>query len=200
MRAGSRTAAAIAITLIAAGGAHGESLGSSPASRPAGAWRLAQQSEPSPPPEQPATAPEQSPPENRPPTAPAAPAATPPATSPSGTPAVVLDDQEVSGIVGKSVRSSADEDMGRIVDVIVNQDGHVRAAIIDFGGFLGVGSRKIAVAWSALRFPSAGQLDPVNVELTRDQVRLAPEFLEGEPIVVLGSPTPPNGAAARGGP
>ena len=27
-----------------------------------------------------------------------------------------------------------------------------RAAIIDFGGFLGVGSRKIAVAWQALHF------------------------------------------------
>ena len=47
MRAGSRTAAAIAIMLIAAGGAHGDSLGSGPASRPAGAWRLAQQAEPS---------------------------------------------------------------------------------------------------------------------------------------------------------
>ena len=41
--------------------------------------------------------------------------------------------------------------MGRIVDVIVNRSGQVRAAIIDFGGFLGVGSRKVAVEWSALR-------------------------------------------------
>jgi len=42
--------------------------------------------------------------------------------------------------------------MGRIVDVIVNRDGQVRAAIIDFGGFLGVGNRKIAVDWRALNF------------------------------------------------
>jgi hypothetical protein len=117
-----------------------------------------------------------------------------------GTPATVVDDRDAGGILGRNVRSPTGEDMGRIVDIIVSRNGQVRAAIIDFGGFLGVGSRKIAVAWSALRFPSAGQLDPVNVELTRDQVRLAPEFLEGEPIVVLGSPTPPNGAAARGGP
>ena len=45
-----------------------------------------------------------------------------------------------------------DENMGRIVDVIVDQAGTARAAIIDFGGFLGVGSRKIAVDWNALRF------------------------------------------------
>src|SRR5262249_29321854 len=62
----------------------------------------------------------------------------------SGTPAVVLDDQEVSAILGKGVRSNADEDMGRIVDVIVGRDGRIHAAIIDFGGFLGIGTRKIA--------------------------------------------------------
>ncbi len=55
----------------------------------------------------------------------------------------MLDDQEVSTILGKSVRSNADEDMGRIVDIIVSRDGQVRAAIIDFGGFLGIGTRKI---------------------------------------------------------
>ena len=42
--------------------------------------------------------------------------------------------------------------MGRIVDVIVDRAGTVRAAVIDFGGFLGVGSRKIVVDWSALHF------------------------------------------------
>jgi hypothetical protein len=78
--------------------------------------------------------------------------------------------------------------MGRIIDIIVSRTGQVRAAVIDFGGFLGVGSRKVAVAWNVLRFPAGEQLDPVIVELTRDQVRLAPEYRLGEPIVVLGSP------------
>jgi hypothetical protein len=112
---------------------------------------------------------------------------TPTLNAKNGTPATVVDDREAEGILGKNVRSSAGEDMGRIIDIIVNRGGQVRAAVIDFGGFLGVGSRKIAVAWSALHFPATGQLDPVTVNLTRDQVRLAPEILPGEPIVVLGS-------------
>ena len=120
--------------------------------------------------------------------APSPPAANaPPAAPPAGTPAVVLDDQEVSGIVGKSVRSNADEDMGRIVDVIVSQDGHIRAAIIDFGGFLGIGTRKIAVDWRALKFWPAGR---ITLELTRNQVRVAPEYKRGEPMVVLGPAGP----------
>ena len=96
---------------------------------------------------------------------------------------MVLDDQEVSTILGKSVRSSVDEDMGRIVDIIVSRDGQVHAAIIDFGGFLGIGTRKIAVDWHALNFAPAGK--PGSITL--DQVRLAPEYKRGEPVVVVGA-------------
>jgi PRC-barrel domain len=103
-----------------------------------------------------------------------------------GTPATVIDDRDAEGILGKSVFSAASEDMGRVVDVIVKRNGEVRAAVIDFGGFLGVGSRKIAVDWSALRFPTSGPMDHIILELTRDQVRLAPEYRPGEPLVVLG--------------
>jgi hypothetical protein len=129
----------------------------------------------------------------------------PPATAPEGpakqgTPATVVDDQEVDGILGKNVRSSAGEDMGRVIDILVNKAGQVRAAVIDFGGFLGVGSRKVAVDWSALRFPESGKLDRIVVELTRNQVRLAPEFRPGEPVVVLGTSSvepPPDTAVPK---
>jgi hypothetical protein len=125
---------------------------------------------------------------------PAAPAATPVTPAPpdqsaagsAGTPATVLDDQQVAAILGKSVRGREGEDMGRIVDVIVNRSGQVRAAVIDFGGFLGVGSRKVAVDWSALRFEASGKPDRITVDLTRNSVRVAPEYKEGSPVVVLG--------------
>ena len=100
----------------------------------------------------------------------------------------VFDHQEVQGILGREVRSGANENMGRIVDVIVDRSGQVRAAIIDFGGFLGVGSRKIAVAWNALRFqPDAKKVERIGLELTRDQVQAAPEYKEDKPVVVLGA-------------
>jgi len=72
--------------------------------------------------------------------------------------------------------------------VLVDRDGQVRAAIIDFGGFVGVGSRKIAVAWNALRFPvDAKKTEPIGLDLTRDQVQAGPEYKEDKPVVVLGS-------------
>ena len=118
----------------------------------------------------------------------------PPSNPSPGTPAVVLDDQEVSTILGKSVRSSAGEDMGRIVDIIVSHDGQVRAAIIDFGGFLGIGMRKIAVDWRALNFAPGGKPGTITVDLTRNQVRVAPEYKRGEPVVVVSSASPERAA------
>jgi hypothetical protein len=95
---------------------------------------------------------------------------------------------DAHGVLGREVRSAADENMGRIVDVIVDRAGQVRAAVIDFGGFLGVGSRKIVVDWSALRFWRIGnKSDSISLELTKDQVTAAPEYKEDTPIVVLGA-------------
>jgi hypothetical protein len=100
----------------------------------------------------------------------------------------VFANHEVQGILGREVRSAADENMGRIVDVLVDGSGRVTAAIIDFGGFLGVGSRKIAVAWNALRFPpKTNKGERIALELTRDQVRAAPEYKDDKPVVVLGA-------------
>jgi hypothetical protein len=100
----------------------------------------------------------------------------------------VLWSWQTQGVLGREVRSSADENMGRIVDVIVDRTGHVHAAIIDFGGFLGVGSRKIAVDWKALRFrPDSAKRDIITLELTRDQVKAAPEYKDKQPVVVLGA-------------
>lgn len=103
----------------------------------------------------------------------------------------VFDRLEVQGILGKEVRSGADENMGRIIDVIVDRTGQVRAAIIDFGGFLGVGNRKVAVAWSALRFPpdpkDPKKVERIGLDLTREQVQAAPEYKEDKPVVVLGA-------------
>ncbi|HEV3490665.1 MAG TPA: PRC-barrel domain-containing protein, partial [Reyranella sp.] len=58
-----------------------------------------------------------------------------PDTTPSPS-VTILETQEAQSILGRDVRSLTDEDMGRIVDILVDGEGGVRAAIIDFGGFL----------------------------------------------------------------
>jgi hypothetical protein len=116
---------------------------------------------------------------------------TPPAASkePAPPPSVtVIGARDAHGVLGREVRSPSSEDMGRIVDVIVDRTGTVRAAVIDFGGFLGVGSRKIVVDWNALHFGSiASKSDSITLELTQEQVKAAPEYKEDTPLIVLGA-------------
>jgi PRC-barrel domain len=108
-----------------------------------------------------------------------------PAPPPSVT---IINATEARGVLGRDVRSPTEEDMGRIVDVIVDRQGMVRAAVIDFGGFLGVGSRKIVVDWNALHFGRvANKGESMTLELTKEQVKAAPEYKEDTPIVVLGA-------------
>ena len=127
------------------------------------------------------------------PTQPAAPKETvPPAAAPKepAPPAsvTIIGASEAHGVLGRDVRSPKDENMGRIVDVIVDREGTVRAAVIDFGGFLGVGSRRIVVDWNALHFGRvANKSDSITLDLTKEQVMAAPEYKEGTPIVVLGA-------------
>jgi hypothetical protein len=112
-----------------------------------------------------------------------------PAKDPAPPPSVtVIGARDAHGILGREVRSAANEDMGRVVDVIVDRGGTVRAAVIDFGGFLGVGSRKIVVDWNAIRFGGvASKRDSITLELTKAQVAAAPEYKEDAPVIVLGA-------------
>jgi hypothetical protein len=115
------------------------------------------------------------------PAAPKEPAPPPPSVT-------IIEAADAHGVLGRDVRSTTGEDMGRIVDVIVDRAGQVRAAVIDFGGFLGVGSRKIVVDWNALHFGKiANKGESITLELTKDQVKAAPENKEDAPIVVLGA-------------
>jgi hypothetical protein len=93
--------------------------------------------------------------------------------------------RNLESVLGVEVRSRSEENMGRIVDVLADRDGQVQAAVIEFGGFLGIGTRKIAVDWSALRFELVKEQPVAVLDMTRDQVRLAPEYRVNRPAVVL---------------
>ena len=98
----------------------------------------------------------------------------------------VFSHRDLQAVLGAAVQSSTGENMGHIVQVLVDQTSTVRAAVIDFGGFLGVGSRKVVVDWGALHFAPEDQ-QHITLNLTRDQVKAAPEYRPGKAVVVLGA-------------
>jgi PRC-barrel domain len=87
-------------------------------------------------------------------------------------------------ILGREV-ANRDGDGGRVIDVLVDLDGRSGAVVVEFGGFMGIGSRKVAVSWYALRFVREGNRSLLIVDVSRDQVRDAPEYKPNESPTVL---------------
>jgi hypothetical protein len=103
-----------------------------------------------------------------------------PAPSPPE-PARPLAAYEVVAILGRKIVSPSNEELGRLVNVLVDDRGRARAAVIDFGGFLGVGSRKIAVDWEQLAFKPDSAGGQIGLSMTREQIQGAREFKENTP-------------------
>ncbi|MBO0742716.1 MAG: PRC-barrel domain-containing protein [Hyphomicrobiaceae bacterium] len=92
--------------------------------------------------------------------------------------------RRLGSVLGIEVRTSREQNVGRIVDLLASRGGQVEAAVIEFGGFLGMGSRKIAIEWSALRLENQGKQTIAILDMTPDQLRAAPEYKPDRPIVV----------------
>jgi PRC-barrel domain len=89
---------------------------------------------------------------------------------------VPLNARDCTGILGKKIMGPDHEELGLLVDVLIDARGRPRAALIDFGGFLGVGSRKIAVDWKLLQL-TPGQPDwKISLNLGRAEIQGAPEY------------------------
>ncbi|GGF34800.1 hypothetical protein GCM10011611_46270 [Aliidongia dinghuensis] len=176
---------------------------------------------PSPPSSAPATAPEAAPADQG--TAPQAPAAgetpppaageapqpaetPPPPPPPKGEPQPPknlepIPKAEAISILGKKVKGPAGEDMGRVVDLLLDRNAEPKAVVIDFGGFLGVGSRKIAIDWRLVRFVPDDADAPIALGLGKPDVQAAPEYKPehkdtATPPVMVGPP-PSDPDAAR---
>ena len=96
--------------------------------------------------------------------------------------------EDAEAILGQRVTDQDGKDIGRLVDVLVDVNGQPQAAVIDFGGFMGVGNRKIAVHWSALHFSPGDAKRKVTLEMTPDQIKAAPEFLNSNKAAPVVTP------------
>jgi hypothetical protein len=112
-------------------------------------------------------------------------------------PATITVLPHTESVLGKTLVGASGENAGRIVDILADESGQVRAVLVDYGGFLGVGSRKIAVAWSGLRFGSAGDPNAVVVDLSRENLARAPEVKAGQPVIVISAHRPARHRSAR---
>lgn len=115
--------------------------------------------------------------------------------APQATSVQIMAPEAAEAILGRQIIDVAGKDLGLLVDVLVDENGQPQAAVIDVGGFMGVGNRKVAVHWSTLRFKPAEGKHIITLEMTPDQIKAAPDYpatQKAVPVVVPSDtqPTP----------
>jgi sporulation protein YlmC with PRC-barrel domain len=101
-------------------------------------------------------------------------------------------DTLVTQLLGETVYSSVEDDaeqIGAINDMVVTSGQGITAVVIEVGGFLGVGSKDVAVDFSQLEW--ATRADGTRrwvLATTADQLSAAPAFIWSESEAVTGEP------------
>jgi len=74
--------------------------------------------------------------------------------------------------------SQTGESIGEINDLIIGDDGRVKAVIVGVGGFLGMGEKNVAIAYDDLKWTSNGgnQTPTAYVMASKDTLKSAPTF------------------------
>ena len=92
---------------------------------------------------------------------------------------VATTDISADELTGTAVYGAGDEEIGSIGDILLSEDGTVDAVVIDFGGFLGIATKPVAVAFDNLTFvrdENGGLI--LRTPLTAEELEAAPEYDE----------------------
>lgn len=83
-------------------------------------------------------------------------------------------------LTGNQVKSSVEdnEDIGTISDLIIDEDGQIRAVVVGVGGFLGMGEKDVAIEWDSLELIKDEDGDDyvIRVSASEDALENAEEY------------------------
>lgn len=86
-------------------------------------------------------------------------------------------DIAMSKLVGASVYNQHNEHIGEVEDIIISSSGAVSTVVIGVGGFLGIGEKKVAMPFAALRAEKGdNNVIKIVVEQTRESLKALPNF------------------------
>ena len=97
-----------------------------------------------------------------------------------------------SALRGTKVRNADKQSIGKIDDIYLDKDGKVTDVVISVGGFLGVGSKEVAVKWSDITVGKDDSSVVLTTSLSKDALMAMPDYAKTE----RRKPAPPETAAA----
>ena len=101
-------------------------------------------------------------------------------------------DMAASALIGTKVRNANKESIGRINDIYLDKDAKVTDVVISVGGFLGVGSKDVAVKWSDITIGQEDNSVVLTTSLTKEALMALTDYTTAE----RRKPAPPETATA----
>jgi sporulation protein YlmC with PRC-barrel domain len=96
---------------------------------------------------------------------------------------------------GTDVMGSNDEKVGDVNDILFDKDGKILAYIVGVGGFLGIGSKDVALSPQSFQMMPAGERGSMKlkISMTKDELKNAAEFKPyKEPTSTTTGQSPPS--------
>jgi sporulation protein YlmC with PRC-barrel domain len=96
----------------------------------------------------------------------------------SGFVAFSADQVRASTLMGQEIFGPGDESIGEVSDLVVQQDGETRAALVDVGGFLGVGEKEVAIPFDQIEVQPAqeGGEPRLSIAMTQEELEQLPAW------------------------
>ena len=72
--------------------------------------------------------------------------------------------------------SNGQDTIGKVSDLVVTDDGRVDAIVVGVGGFLGIGEKRVALAWDSIKLTEQDGGRVILVSATREQLEGMPTY------------------------
>lgn len=82
---------------------------------------------------------------------------------------------KASELLGMKVQGTDGKSLGSIKDLVIDpEDGDIEYAVLDFGGFAGIGDKYFAVPWEALKLDQPNK--KIMLDVSKKDLKQAPGF------------------------
>jgi sporulation protein YlmC with PRC-barrel domain len=100
--------------------------------------------------------------------------------SPGGAQFVTIDDNDKLSfnLIGLDVYNNSNQNVGQIKDIALDPQGQAKAYIVSVGGFLGMGTRYVALNPNAVKasYNDSDKKWHATTDASADQLKTAPQF------------------------
>jgi sporulation protein YlmC with PRC-barrel domain len=81
-----------------------------------------------------------------------------------------------SKVVGVNVVNNANDKVGEIGEVLLDESGKVSGVVVDVGGFLGIGTHPVKLAWNQVKMVNKDGKMQAVVAIDKDALKAMPEY------------------------